>query len=154
MSTTSILGSREKARDRVGVEVVREDVAAPEADLFGDGVTEAHGEASFGLLAESIGIEHDAAVEREHEAIHADCAGVFVHGDLGHSGIAGVGVPSRAAMQEDEETAAGEAKEIAARELDVFHYAPSLTPAASWMAATIRMCEPQRQRLSSMPWMI
>src|SRR5690348_11536995 len=69
--------------DRVGVEVLGNDLAAvAEDDLAPGGGTECVDEAALDLGADQVGVDGDAAVEREGDLLEVDLVAA-VEGDLG-----------------------------------------------------------------------
>jgi transposase-like protein len=63
------------ARHRVAVEVLGDDVAAvSENDLAPGGRAESVEDSALDLLADEVGVDHDSAVEGEHDAVDVDAA--------------------------------------------------------------------------------
>ena len=60
--TVSILGSHENFRDGVGVEVDVQNLAVAEVHLFGQRISQPHGDAAFHLDGGPLGIDYLAHV--------------------------------------------------------------------------------------------
>ena len=83
---TPICGDRAHPHDRIGVEVLGDDVAAlAEDDLAPRCGAHAPGQPSFHLRADEVGVDVSPAVEREHDPDVVDGA-TLVERDLRHLG--------------------------------------------------------------------
>ena len=77
MRWISIAGDRLHAHDRVAVEVLGDDVAAvAEDDLAPGGRAQREQQPAFNLGADEVGVDGDAAVEGEHDALDVDASSV------------------------------------------------------------------------------
>ena len=72
---------------------MREDATTLKAKLFGEGVAEAHHDATFRLLAQPIRVKHHADTENDQHAFDMDTASA-AHADFRHGRVTGIGVES------------------------------------------------------------
>src|ERR1035441_10309926 len=79
-----------ETRELVGIEVTVEDFAILEAHFLGERVAQAHGDAAFHLLAQAVGVDDDAGVERGDHPLDLHFAGGLADGQLRHGGYVSV----------------------------------------------------------------
>jgi hypothetical protein len=78
-------GQPRKARDLVGIEVAIEHGTVLEGYLLSQGVTQAHGDTAFYLLARAVGIHSNTLILGADDPLHFYRPGAFVYHDLGYS---------------------------------------------------------------------